>query len=234
MEFENNSAIVEVAEPQIEQVAVTSEVAKVAEEVAKPQQSAEDNARFADARRKQELTEAKAKLAEYETKARMADRLASAAKQLGFDGSEEEIAIAIEAQARGITPEAVKEEYQSKTLAEENKSLKSKLIDIEVNEAITKDLQAIQKIYPEAKVIEGDDKQKFIILRANGFSEVEAYTALATAKAKTAVSPPPEIGTIKVAVPKKDYFTADEVKTMSQAEVSQNYDKIKKSMTKWR
>lgn len=96
------------------------------------------------------------------------------------------------------------------------------------------DLKAIRKAYPDekAKRIEELGPQ-FIAMCASGVSPLAAYEALRAEKARN-TKQPPSMGDVRPAGSKdKDFYTRDEVARMSQAEVSKHYETIKKSMTKW-
>ena len=74
---------------------------------------------------------------------------------------------------------------------------------------------------------------QFIAMCAAGVSPLSAYEALRAEKARN-TKQPPSMGDVRPAGSKdKDFYTRDEVARMSQAEVSKNYETIKKSMTKW-
>lgn len=93
------------------------------------------------------------------------------------------------------------------------------------------DLIAIKAKYPD---VEADDVSefgdKFARLRLAGFDAVEAYKFV---QQETTKKPVISTGSTKGGGgDTSDYFTLDEIKAMSKAEVEKNYDKIEKSLKK--
>lgn len=195
-----------------------------------PAQSPEENALYADMRRKQELEAARQQLS---TEKQKGERLAVALGRLGYSGSVEEIADRLEGEKRKMPPEQVKAEREELTkasgtisaLEQENIALKQK----EAKRTFAADLAEIQKLDKGVKALQdlGDD---FIKMRAAGVSNLVAYNAVKSANPK-----PPSTGDLNTTTTKeKDFFTREEVAAMSQSEVDKNYDTIRKSQSKWR
>ena len=225
-----NGAMVEVAEPQT-QADNTSEVAeKPAESVASSQQSAEDNAKFADRRRKQELEQTKGQLASANRRIAEYKALENSLKASGFNGTIAEIADQITANARGVSVDAVREErlsqQQQTNIQNERDMYKAELNKMLINA----DIEKIKAKYPDIEVFE-DLPDGFVDIMATGKIKdpVLAYEMLMPKK-ETPVS----TGSVKgKETIEKEFFTRDEVKNMSRAEVKKNYDKIIASQKKW-
>lgn len=204
------------------------------EEVAKPQQSREDNKAFAEMRRAREKAEREAS----EAQAKL-NSVVNFSKTLGFEGNTpDDVLIAMEAHAKGVTPETVIAEREKikqealnspeyKEVMEENKVLREERL----KSIMESDLKAIQAIDPNVKSLSdlGDD---YFNLVSNGYEGVKAYKMV---KAITETKPVVQTGAVKAdAIQEKDYYTVEEVRAMQPREVEKNLDKIQKSMTKWR
>ena len=131
----------------------TSEVAEEVEsvvEVAKPQQTAEENARFAAARRQAE-NEANALRAQN-------DRLMQALGEYGYQGSPEEIADALFAQTQGISVE----ETTAQRLNAEAENAKVYQLQAEIEAYrqpalkfyMAQDLQKLKSTYPNDEKVQ--------------------------------------------------------------------------------
>lgn len=73
----------------------------------------------------------------------------------------------------------------------------------------------------------GDD---FFRYRANGLSAVDAYEFVK----RKAGTPPKSMGKIQTSPAEKEYFTRDEVMSMSSEERFKHVDKIRRSIPKWK
>lgn len=195
-----------------------------------PAQSPEENALYADMRRKQELETARQQLC---TEKQRGERLAVALGRIGYSGSVEEIADRLEAEKRQIHPEQVKSEREELTkasdtisaLEQENIALKQK----EARRTFAADLAEIQKLDKGVKALQ-DLGNDFFKMRAAGVSNLVAYNAVRSANPK-----PPSTGDLNTTTTKeKDFFTKEEVVAMSPAEVEKHLDTIRKSQSKWR
>ena len=223
-------ATVEVAEPQT-QADNTSEVAeKSAESVASSQQSAEENARFADRRRKQELEQTRGQLATANRRIGEYQALENSLKAAGFNGSIAEIADQITANARGVSVDTVREErlsqQQQTDIQNERDMYKAELNKLLINA----DIEKIKAKYPDIEVFE-DLPDGFVDIMATGKIKdpVLAYEMLMPKK-ETPIS----TGSVKgKETMEKEFFTRDEVKKMSKADIKKNYDKIIASQKKW-
>ena len=233
-----------VVEPQ-EAEATTSEVVEgeetqvetpEAEPVAKVQ-SAEENAKFAEIRRKYEA-EARAVKAQNE-------RLLQALKSYGYEGSPEEIADILTAQAQGISKEEAR--AQREALEAEN----AKLIELETQVqtykslAIEKlkadDLAKLKSAYPNDQKVQslksiddlGDD---FFALMSALRDPTLAYDALMVKRQRETKPVPKDIGAVNSSSAKeKDFYTKEEVDKLPP-EAYDNpkiMEAIRKSMLKW-
>lgn len=162
------------------------------------------------------------------------ERCEQMASVLGFKGENDEETMA---HAYGITPEGWRTEQERireemfnspefTRLKAENEALKSK----EYDRIIGSDLKEIQGVDPQVKSLD-DLGERFLRLRAAGVDNLTAYHAVKAAASKKPVA---QMGDIKPGAAEKGFFTCDEVKAMSPAEVSKNYEEIEKSMSKWR
>lgn len=233
-----------VVEPQ-EAEATTSEVVEgeetqvetpEAEPVAKVQ-SAEENARFAEIRRKYEA-EARAVKAQNE-------RLLQALKSYGYEGSPEEIADMLTAQAQGISQEEAR--AQREAFEAEN----AKLLELEAQVqtykslAIEKlkadDLAKLKSAYPNDQKVQslksiddlGDD---FFALMSALKDPTLAYDALMVKRQRETKPVPKDIGAVNSSSAKeKDFYTKEEVDKLPP-EAYDNpkiMEAIRKSMLKW-
>lgn len=166
------------------------------------------------------------------------ERCEQMASVLGFKGENDEETMAnAMAHTYGVTPEEWRTEQERireemfnfpefTRLKAENEALKSK----EYDRIIGSDLKEIQGVDPQVKSLD-DLGERFLQLRAAGVDNLTAYHAVKAAASKKPVA---QMGDIKPGAAEKGFFTCDEVKAMSPAEVSKNYEKIEKSMSKWR
>lgn len=226
------TGIVDGQAPEIE-TGVEGEQATEPQENPKPAQPEDENRAFAQQRRAREAAQREAQ--EYKTRLERYEQMASV---LGFKGENDEETMAnAMAHAYGVTPEEwraeqerIREEMLNSPefarLKAENEALKSK----EYDRIIGSDLKEIQGVDPQVKSLD-DLGERFLQLRAAGVDNLTAYHAVKAAASKKPVA---QMGDIKPGAAEKGFFTCDEVKAMSPAEVSKNYEKIEKSMSKWR
>lgn len=196
------------------------------EEFAEPQaqRDFEKDAAFAKMRREMEQTQRENK------------RLQSALKGFDFHGqTADELADEAEAYHTGRSVEEIRrareERAKIEALEEECKTLRAR----ESARVFADDLAEIKKQYPDADIKNirdlGDD---FMRLRASGVDNLMAYEVVRRRQEMDKKPIPPSTGSVKsTGGAVKEYFTADEVRAMSPAEVKKNYEKIRKSMKKW-
>jgi hypothetical protein len=218
---------VEVAQPQ-EETDVTSEVVENAVETventtevtAKPQQSAEENAKFADNRRKKELEDTKAEL---ET-LRSQNKQATQALGLFFEGDDiSTLSDQARAKAEGrnlqeVTQERVKTEQENahiNELEQENEKYRRK----EIENALDNGLKEIQKVDSTVKTLD-DLGPDFFDLMVAGVKPEQAYYAIKQTKPKTKVPTTGTINSSKIDVPKDKYAA------MSDEEYAREYHKV--------
>jgi len=232
LENTTNGATVEVAEPQTQtQADSTSEVAeRSAESVASSQQSAEENAKFADRRRKQELEQTRGQLAAANKRLADYQALENSLKASGFNGTAAEIADQIAASARGVSVETIREERLSQQQQADIRSERD-MYKAELNKMlISADIEKIKAKYPDIEVLE-DLPDGFVDIMATGKIKdpVLAYEMLMPKK-----DTPVSTGSVKgKETIEKEFFTRDEVKNMSRSEIKKNYEKIIASQKKW-
>jgi hypothetical protein len=207
----------------------------VTSEVAKPKQTAEDNAAFAAMRRQLE-TERKEK-ARLEN---LVNGFKSGLKPQGYDGNDEDIVAKLNAEAQGVSVDEYKAQY-AKAQAEREKQSQAETeleqLRREKHERqLTDDLNAIKAAFPDIKaksVWELGDKY-VALMRTGEVDALTAYRAIRDAEVKPA---PPSIGSVKSATvqAEKEFYTSDEVDrlTPKQLDDPKIMKKVMASMTKW-
>lgn len=221
---------------QSETEATTSEVTEEVTtepvvETAKPQ-SAEENARFAAARREAE-SQAKALKAQN-------DRLMQALGQYGYQGDPDTIADALFAQSQGISVEEATAQRQAAE-AENAKyqQLESQLETyrpLAIKALMADDLAKIQTVNPEVKNLD-DLGADFFALMGALRDPILAYDALQVKKARETKPVPQNIGAVNSSSSKeKDFYTSAEVDKLTKKDLDN--PKIMKivmdSMTRWK
>ena len=221
----------------------TSEVTETAEESsavevvepAKPQQSAEENSKFAEIRRKYESENKKMK-AEF-------DRLLDSLKGYGYEGSPQEIADALYAQNNGVSQEearAIREKEES--ALREKEELQSEIEmykSLAIQKLMADDLVAIQKVHPEVKDLKELGDEFFSTLKAlgEGRDPVLAYEIIKAKKDATTKKAPPEIGGVNQSSQKeKDFYTPAEVDKLTDKDYDNPkiMEAVRRSMSKWK
>ncbi len=218
------------AELQTNDTDVTSEVVENTESAENSRQSVEDNARFAERMRKQELENTREQLNTANTRLADYEVLEKSLKAQGFTGSIVEIADQITANARGISIEDVRTERETLTqqdnLKNERDFYKNQINEIIINQDINK----IKSKYPDIESLE-DLPDGFVEIMATGKVKdpIIAYEMLRPQK-----EVPTSTGSLKSNdKQEKEYFTREEVKQMSKEQVHKNYEKIMASQKKW-
>lgn len=244
MEF-NESVIEEVAtsEPEAPDEAIEVEpeepieesTEEPIEEVAKPQQSAEENSKFAEIRRKYESENKKMK-AEF-------DRLLDSLKGYGYEGSPQEIADALYAQNNGVSQEeakAIREKEESALREKEEMQSEIEMYkSLAIQKLMADDLTAIQKVHPEVKDLKELGDEFFSTLKALGDERdpVLAYEIVKAKKDATTKKAPPEIGGVNQSSQKeKDFYTPAEVDKLTDKDYDNPkiMEAVRRSMSKWK
>jgi hypothetical protein len=120
--------------------------------------------------------------------------------------------------------------------AREKKTLEERLqaVEQERNNLLLANLKAqdLKALHDAGYKVENLDDlgEDFFAYRGMGIDAVRAYEGLQLKKGKA----PKSMGAVKTATPSHDTFTREEVEAMSSAERVKNYDKIRKSMAKWK
>ena len=129
----------------------------------KPTQTAEQNAQFAEMRRKEQLEKTRSQLAEIQAeKDRIAaenSRLVSTLQNYGYTGSAQEIADALEAKQREVPPEQVKTERE----AQENQ-IETVKAQLRAEYAAKEELIKLQRVNPDIKSLD-DLGEDFVAIR---------------------------------------------------------------------
>jgi hypothetical protein len=219
--------------------ATTSEVTEVVAEnettpvveTAKPQ-SAEENAKFAAARRQAE--------AEKNALKAQNDRLMQALGQYGYQGSPEDIADALFAQSQGISVEEATAQRQAAE-AENAKyqQLESQLETyrpLAIKALMADDLAKIQTVNPEVKNLD-DLGSDFFALMGALHDPILAYDALQAKKARETKPIPQDIGAVNSSSSKeKDFYTSAEVDRLTDKDLDNPkiMERVRASMLKWK
>lgn len=169
-------------------------------------------------------------------------------KELGYTGTAQDMIDQIEAGRREVSVEQVRRERleeeakQQKAIQEaikkdpeyiRNQQELRVLRERESRRVFEEDMATVRKLNPQEKAQTvqelGND---FIRLRANGIPADVAYKA--THEIQPQVEPPKDTGKVKGSQSAAGaYFTPEQVRAMSQAEVNRNLDKIEASMKHW-
>lgn len=209
------------------------------EVIAKPQQSAEENAAFARMRREAETAHKEA-----ETRARENERLVKTLQGFGYGENPSDIADQLEASASGRNVQEVKQER----LAREQQESVLKQRETELNhykeiaartmaeQQANKDLAKVQALDPTIKSLDelGDD---FINLVVNAGIDAEVAYYAVKSKIDAHKKPvPKDIGGIGEQTKSVDYYSPDEVENLTDEQLDDPKIRaiVRKSMTKWK
>lgn len=169
-------------------------------------------------------------------------------KELGYTGTAQDMIDQIEAGRREISVEQVRrerleEEARQKKAIQEAIQKDPEVIrqqqelrvlrERESRRVFEEDLATVRKLNPQEKAQTVQELgPDFIRLRANGIPADVAYKA--THEIQPQVEPPKDTGKVKGSQSAAGaYFTPEQVRAMSQAEVNRNLDKIEQSMKHW-
>lgn len=220
----------------------TSEVAEEVEsvvEVAKPQQTAEENARFAAARRQAEN--------ELRAEREQKELLLNALGQYGYTGSAQEISDNLTAQTQGISPEEARE--QRETAAEENAKMYQLQAEIEAYRQpalkfyMAQDLQKLKSTYPNDEKVQAlkdisELDNDFFVLMGATKDPILAYDAYQAKKSRETKPVPKDIGAVNSSSSKeKDFYTSAEADKLTSEDYDKDptlWGKVRKSQYKWK
>lgn len=169
-------------------------------------------------------------------------------KELGYTGTAQDMIDQIEAGRREVSVEQVRrerleEEARQKQAIQEaikkdpeyirNQQELRVLRERESRRVFEEDMATVRKLNPQEKAQTVQELgPDFIRLRANGIPADVAYKA--THEIQPQVEPPKDTGKVKGSQSAAGaYFTPEQVRAMSQAEVNRNLDKIEQSMKHW-
>jgi hypothetical protein len=221
---------------QSETEATTSEVTEEVTtepvvETAKPQ-SAEDNARFAAARREEK---ARADAAEAKL-----NRLMAAVGQYGYPDDPEAAADAIMAKAQGISiEEATAQRQAAEAENAKYQQLESQLETyrpLAIKALMAEDLAKVQTVNPEVKNLD-DLGSDFFALMGALHDPILAYDALQAKKARETKPIPQDIGAVNSSSSKeKDFYTSAEVDRLTDKDLDNPkiMERVRASMLKWK
>jgi hypothetical protein len=241
---DTQETVVESQEPETD----TSEVTETGEDIdaptnevveeTQPRQSAEENAKFAAARRQAEA-EARAIKAQNE-------RLLQALEGYGYKGSPEEIADALIAQQQGISTEEAR--AQREAIEAENAKYNQLQSEVETYKSLaieklkSDDLAKLKSTYPDdAKVqaLKSVDElgNDFFALMSALRDPTLAYDALTVKQQRETKPVPKDIGAVNSSSSKeKDFYTPDEVDKLTEKDYDNPkiMERVRQSMLKWK
>jgi len=226
-EVTNSADMQEVTVPAVNEGEEVQELAEPAE----TQGKTKADSAFAQMRREKEdalsrAEEAERKLAEQEARANAIRNLS---------GREDAVEMAL-AESLGLDEDEVTAKLDAATESAkkdiEIEELRNYIDGLEVDRRMAEDLREIQTIDPSVKSLDelGD---VFIDLIEAGASAKAAYYAAKAEEINERATPPKPIGKVDATAPEKDFFTEAEVDAMTPEQQAANWEKIKKSMTKW-
>lgn len=157
-------------------------------------------------------------------------------------------AIAAQAQKAGVEPEKARQLVDSmrdtirqtdpefRRMAQENQAVRRQQAEAMQQQVFAQDLAAIRKMYPDEKaksVTELGDE--YMAMMATGqVDAVSAYEAVRAKRQRTAPKPP-STGKIQAAAGRKGaYYTREQVNAMTDKQIEENYDDIRRSMATWK
>lgn len=157
-------------------------------------------------------------------------------------------AIAAQAQKAGVEPEKARQLVDSmrdtirqtdpefRRMAQENQAVRRQQAEAMQQQVFAQDLAAIRKMYPDEKaksVTELGDE--YMAMMATGqVDAVSAYEAIRAKHQRTAPKPP-STGKIQAAAGRKGaYYTREQVNAMTDKQIEENYDDIRRSMATWK
>lgn len=226
MDFENERSeeIEEVAEPLEETEVEESEEEQEVADPASEEETGKTDRDSAFAQMRREKEELERRLAEVEAQRDEYDE----ALGMWFEG-DNKIAQA-RAHFNDTSVEVEEEKMSASKLEKQNQALNDELTQLRYEKKKAEDLAEIKAAFPDASINDVEELgEKFFQYRTMDIDAVTAYEALNMKKSK----PPKSMGKVKTAPPQKDTFTQEEVARMSEDEVKANFEKIRKSMSKW-
>lgn len=224
--------------------------------VAKPQQSEQDNAKFAEMRRENERL-AKELADERAAKSAYSKLTETIKDKLGYKGATpEDIRLAILAEQQGKTVEEIKSDEERearriKSMLENDPDYVATKRERDLLKAnaerdlLQKDLAEIKAAFPNETAADCRELgEKFLQLRAAGVDNLTAYVAVkgkaafeVPAPAAPAEPAPPEPGAVNGAgTQEKEYYTSAEVDKLTPSELRNPtiMDRVLQSMTRWK
>ena len=133
------------------------------------------------------------------------------------------------AEATGMSEDEVVAEMESaQEMAQKDlqiEQLEEKITNLEVDTAMQRDLQAIQKIDPTIKSLSdlGAGYAEYVIA---GLPPEKAYWAIKAERDAKQSTPPKAVGKVATGTAEKEYYTDAEIDAMTPDQLSKNYNKI--------
>lgn len=188
-------------------------------------QSFEDNHAFAEMRKKNEFVQNENQ------------RLLDSLKNLGYQGTAEEIAEQIAIEQSGMSAD---EYRRQEAFIEERIKNHPRVVEAEKfarNLRFEKDLQAIKESYPDckAKSVEELGEVFLNLMRSGTVDAVDAYAAQLAHDKRKVSKIPPKIGALKNSqLPDKEYYSNDELDRLNLTDLDDPtvFEKAMKSMQK--
>lgn len=157
-------------------------------------------------------------------------------------------AIAAQAQKAGVEPEKARQLVDSmrdtirqtdpefRRMVQENQAVRRQQAEAVQQQVFAQDLAAIRKMYPDEKaksVTELGDE--YMAMMATGqVDAVSAYEAVRAKRQRTAPKPP-STGKIRSgAAGQGAYYTREQVNAMSDEQIDEHFDDIRRSMAMWK
>ena len=190
----------------------------------KPVQPRSVNQQFKAQRRENERQQLAAAQAENK-------RLMEALGHFGYQGTADDIIVALEAQRKGISPEEYRSQQEQDAARykeamqndPEYLELKAKADQFEqmaFENVFKEDLAAIKKAFPDVKAKTVDDLgMQFTALRANGVDAVTAYAAVQKGIEATKKPVPPVMGALNKTPAEKEFYTSEEIDNLTDKQL---------------
>lgn len=168
------------------------------------------------------------------------EMLANTFQKFGFQGTPEEIIDQANAYHTGKPIEEVRQQrVQSEKIQQEELQRQAELEfyrNKEIERMMDDDLKRIQKLDPTIKKLDDLGDDYFNLIKAGLDAEI-AFGAIQQKKIRETKTPPAEIGKVNSnSKIDKDFYTPDEVDKLSPSDLENPkiWEKVRKSMTKWK
>ena len=129
----------------------------------------------------------------------------------------------------------IKAQREQLKIAQENDALKNRLLEIEAERLMEKDLEEIRKIDPTIKSLDDLDEDFFSLIKTGALTATQAYFATKAIKGKLEAVPPKAIGYGGTKQAAKEFYTSDEVDKLTEKDLANPkiMEAVLNSMGKW-